>query len=46
VKAVCEMTEMAVQKILKKNNNIPPKERGILHAISSSVLKNVLEKYT
>ena len=46
VKAICEMTEMAVQKILKKNNNIPPKEKGVLHAISSSVLKNVLEKYS
>lgn len=45
VKAVCEMSELAVQKILKKNNNVPPKEIGILTAISSSALKNVLQKY-
>ena len=45
VKAVCEMSEIAVQKILKKNNNVPPKETGILPAISTSVLRNVLEKY-
>ncbi len=45
VRAVCQMAEMGVQKILKTSQNSLPREHGILEAIASSVMKNVLDKY-
>jgi hypothetical protein len=45
VRAVCEMTELAVQKILKKHSDNLPLKNGMNEAITTSVLKNVLQKY-
>ncbi len=45
VKVVCEMTEQALQTVLKTTPGVVPLKNGLCVAITTSVLKNVLEKY-
>jgi hypothetical protein len=45
VKVVCEMAELTIQKMIKISGGKLPFEKEISTTLSSSVLKNVLEKH-
>ena len=46
VKVVCETAEITVQKMIKISGGKLPFAKDISTALTSSVLKNVLEKYS